>query len=167
VQHVPGGISTPEDQHVIAPFNIGHGEGTVTTIIASPKISNGKVTGYNLTGSAPPPVSRTRRRIVKEGGAGLPGWPHRLSPAASRTGPAPSIAAPLFSFFGEADMSTLRTGARAACGVWCASHRTLAYPHSGQNVTARPSSSSGRAWELAARSMWAPDSRARPTLPLP
>jgi hypothetical protein len=46
----PGGVSMPEDQHVLAPFSIGHGEGTVTTINASPKSSGGKVTGYNLTG---------------------------------------------------------------------------------------------------------------------
>ena len=46
----PGGFSTPEDQHVLAPINIGHYEGTVNTINATPKISGGKVTGYNLTG---------------------------------------------------------------------------------------------------------------------
>jgi hypothetical protein len=46
----PGGVSMPEDQHVLAPFSIGHGEGTVVTIKSAPKISGGKVTGYNLTG---------------------------------------------------------------------------------------------------------------------
>jgi len=50
----PGGISMPEDQHVLAPFSIGHGEGTVTAINSSPKISGGKVTGYNLTGVGAP-----------------------------------------------------------------------------------------------------------------
>jgi hypothetical protein len=46
----PGGISMPEEQHVLAPFSIGHGEGTVNTVNFTPKISGGKVTGYNLTG---------------------------------------------------------------------------------------------------------------------
>ena len=50
----PGGISMPEDQHVLAPFSIGHGEGTVNGIDSSPKISGGKVTGYNLTGVGAP-----------------------------------------------------------------------------------------------------------------
>ena len=55
----PGGVSMPEDQHVLAPFSIGHGEGTVTTIKASPKISGGKVTGYNLTGIGNPTGAAT------------------------------------------------------------------------------------------------------------
>jgi hypothetical protein len=55
----PGGISMPEDQHVLAPFSIGHGEGTVNTVIASPKVTGGKVTGYNLTGIDAPTGATT------------------------------------------------------------------------------------------------------------
>ena len=45
----PGGVSYPRTS-TCSPHSIGHGEGTVTAITSSPKISGGKVTGYNLTG---------------------------------------------------------------------------------------------------------------------
>jgi hypothetical protein len=54
----PGGISMPEDQHVLAPFSIGHGEGTVTTVNTTPN-GNSKVTGYNLTGLGTPTAATT------------------------------------------------------------------------------------------------------------
>ena len=55
----PGGFSTPEDQHVLDTFSIGRGEGTVNKITATPKISGGKVTGYNLTGIGDPTGATT------------------------------------------------------------------------------------------------------------
>ena len=45
----PGGVSMPEDRHVVN-VNMGTLSTGVANVLSSPKISGGKVTGYNLTG---------------------------------------------------------------------------------------------------------------------